>query len=117
MQSGHTGWGADAMHETSVAVPRLYHAPSSYYSMIARLALAEGGIAYQPVFVEIHVRMSQQQPDYVRLNPNMTVPTLVLADRVLDQSRDIARSASARRASMARRKHGSIFTTPTRSKS
>ncbi len=24
--------------------PRLYHAPSSYYSMIARLALAEAGI-------------------------------------------------------------------------
>lgn len=73
--------------------PRLYHAPSSYYSMIARLALAEGGIAWEPVFVDIHARMSQQQPDYVRLNPNMTVPTLVLADRILDQSRDIAEYA------------------------
>ena len=29
--------------------------------------------------VDIHVKMVQQQPDYVRLNPNMTVPTLVLA--------------------------------------
>src|SRR6476659_7549080 len=75
------------------AKPRLYHAPSSYYSMIARLALAKGGIAYEPVFVEIHVRMSQQRPDYLRLNPNMTVPTLVLADRILDQSRDIAEYA------------------------
>ena len=37
--------------------------------------------------------MVQQQPDYVRLNPNMTVPTLVLADRILDQSRDIAEYA------------------------
>ena len=37
--------------------------------------------------------MAQQQPDYVRLNPNMTVPTLVLADRILDQSRDIAEYA------------------------
>jgi ganglioside-induced differentiation-associated protein 1 len=73
--------------------PRLYHAPSSYYSMIARLALAEGGVAYKPVFVDIHVRRGQQQPDYVRLNPNMTVPTLVLADRILDQSRDIAEYA------------------------
>jgi ganglioside-induced differentiation-associated protein 1 len=81
------------MHKTSVAKPRLYHAPSSYYSMIARLALTEGGVAYESVFVEIHVRMSQQQPDYVRLNPNMTVPTLVLADRILDQSRDIAEYA------------------------
>ncbi|MFO1084083.1 MAG: glutathione S-transferase family protein [Reyranellaceae bacterium] len=74
----------------SSAKPRLYHTPSSYYSMIARLALAEGGVAYEPVFVDIHFRLSQQEPDYVRLNPNMTVPTLVLADRVLDQSRDIA---------------------------
>ena len=73
--------------------PRLYHALSSYYSMIARLALVEGGIAYESVVLDIHLRMTQQQPDYVRLNPNMTVPTLVLPDRVLDQSRDIAEHA------------------------
>lgn len=73
--------------------PRLYHALSSYYSMIARLALVEGGIACESVVLDIHLRMVQQQPDYVRLNPNMTVPTLVLADRVLDQSRDIAAHA------------------------
>ena len=73
--------------------PRLYHALSSYYSMIARLALIEGGIAYEPVVVDIHLRMVQQQPDYVRLNPNMTVPTLVLPDRILDQSRAIAEYA------------------------
>jgi tetrachloro-p-hydroquinone reductive dehalogenase len=79
--------------ETFGAKPRLYHTPSSYYSMIARLALIEGGIAYDPVFLDIHFRMSQQRPDYVRLNPNMTVPTLVLADRILDQSRDIAEYA------------------------
>lgn len=77
----------------SGARPRLYQTPSSYYSMIARLALAEGGIAYERVFVDIHFRMSQQQPDYVRLNPGMTVPTLVLADRVLVESRDIAEYA------------------------
>ena len=47
----------------SPAKPRLYHTPSSYYSMIARLALAEGGVAYEPVFVDIHFRMSQQEPD------------------------------------------------------
>lgn len=77
----------------SGAKPRLYHTPSSYYSMIARLALAEGGIAHERVFVDIHFRLSQQQPDYVRINPGMTVPTLVLADRILDQSRDIAEYA------------------------
>jgi glutathione S-transferase len=78
---------------SSGAKPRLYHALSSYYSMIARLALIEGGIAYEPVVVDIHLKMVQQRPDYVRLNPNMTVPTLVLADRILDQSRDIAEYA------------------------
>lgn len=77
----------------SGAKPRLYHTPSSYYSMIARLALAEGGIAHERVFVDIHFRLSQQQPDYVRLNPGMTVPTLVLADRILVESRDIAEYA------------------------
>jgi ganglioside-induced differentiation-associated protein 1 len=70
--------------------PRLYHAPSSYYSMIARLALQEGGITYEPVFLDIHLRMSQQQPDYARLNAAMTVPTLELPGRILDQSRGIA---------------------------
>jgi glutathione S-transferase len=77
----------------SGAKPRLYQTPSSYYSMIARLALAEGGIAHERVFVDIHFRLSQQQPDYVRINPGMTVPTLMLADRILDQSRDIAEYA------------------------
>jgi glutathione S-transferase len=72
---------------------RLYHNPSSYYSMIARLALHEGGIAYKPVFVDIHLRMSQQSPDYVRLNPNMTVPMLVRPGHILDQSRGIAEYA------------------------
>jgi glutathione S-transferase len=79
--------------ELSGTRPRLYHALSSYYSMIARLALIEGGVAYKSVVVDIHLKMMQQRPDYVRLNPNMTVPTLVLPDRVLGQSRDIAEYA------------------------
>lgn len=81
------------MTELAGARPRLYQTPSSYYSMIARLALAEGGIVYERVFVDIHYRLSQQQPDYVRLNPGMTVPTLVLADRILVESREIAEYA------------------------
>ncbi len=72
---------------------RLYHAPSSFYSMITRLALAECGLAFEPVFVDIHFRMSRQQPDYVRLNPGMTVPTLVGPDFVLRDSRDMAEYA------------------------
>lgn len=67
----------------------LYHAPSSYYSMIARLALAEAGVAARMATLDIHRRMEQLQPGYVALNPHMTVPTLVLPDRVLADSRDI----------------------------
>ncbi len=44
------------------AKPRLYHAPSSYFSTIARLALAEAGLDHDQVFVDIHVRGSQQSP-------------------------------------------------------
>ncbi|TAL79144.1 MAG: glutathione S-transferase family protein [Beijerinckiaceae bacterium] len=73
--------------------PRLYHNPASYYSMIARLALAESGLVYERVFVDIHLRASQQRPDYVRLNPNMTVPSPTLPGRILDQSRNIAEYA------------------------
>ena len=92
----------------SAETPRLYHTPSSYYSMIARLALAEGGIAHERIFVDIHFRLGQQQPDYVRINPGMTVPTLVQADRILDQSMRSARRPTPRR------KPGSTFTTAIR---
>lgn len=78
---------------SSAFKPRLYHNFSSYYSMIARLALAEGGVAYEPVFIDIHFRRGQQDPDYVRMNPGMTVPTLVLPGRILIESRDIAEYA------------------------
>ena len=74
---------------TAPAGAHLYHAASSYYSMIARLALTEGGVAYTSVPVDIHRRKEQFAPDYVRLNPGMTVPTLQLPDRVLTESRDI----------------------------
>ena len=63
--------------------------------MIARLALAEAGIDHEQVFMDIHFRASQQLPAYARLNPNMTVPTLVPPGRVLDQSRDILNFALA----------------------
>ena len=57
--------------------------------MIARLAFAEAGLDHEQVFVDIHFRGSQQSPAYARLNPNLTVPTLVLPERTLDQSREI----------------------------
>jgi glutathione S-transferase len=81
--------------KTGGAHGRLYHAASSYYSMIARLSLAEAGITCDLSTVDIHAHMDQFEPAYVRLNRNMTVPTLVLPGRVLDQSRDIMEWALA----------------------
>lgn len=75
--------------ESTSAAPRLHHAASSYYSAIARLALVEAHIPFTPVALDIHRRMSQFDPSYVRINPNMTVPALELADRTLTDSRDI----------------------------
>ncbi|APR78847.1 Hypothetical protein A7982_04194 [Minicystis rosea] len=68
---------------------RLHHTASSYYSAIARLALVERGIPFESVRVDIHRRMEQLAPDYARINPNLTVPTLEIDGRVLSQSRDI----------------------------
>ena len=67
--------------------PRLYHAASSYYSMIARLALIEAGRPFTPVKLDIHRRMAQFEPTYARLNPHMTVPTLMLYGGPLSDSR------------------------------
>jgi tetrachloro-p-hydroquinone reductive dehalogenase len=68
---------------------RLYHAASSYYSMIARLAFVERELTFEGMIVDIHRRRAHFEPSYVRLNPNMTVPTFVDGERVLSDSRDI----------------------------
>jgi glutathione S-transferase len=68
---------------------RLHHAGSSYYSMIARLALVERGVPFESVKLDIHRRKQQLAADYARLNPNLTVPTLEVGGRALTQSRDI----------------------------
>ena len=52
----------------------LYSNNSSYYSMIARLVLAEKGVAYDLHNIDIHINMEQFSPEYVKIQPNMTVP-------------------------------------------
>jgi glutathione S-transferase len=74
----------------------LYHAPSSYYSMIARLALHEAGLPFDSRQMDIHRRKDQLAPWYVAINPHMTVPTLVDGERVLRDSRDILAFAAQR---------------------
>ena len=76
----------------------LYHAPSSYSSMIARLGLLEGGVVFDSHPMDIHFAQQQNQPWYIAVNPHMTVPSLVGEGPLLTDSRDIldhaARSAA-----------------------
>src|SRR5689334_20278158 len=68
---------------------QLFHSPSSYYSMIARLGLTESGRPFALTKIDIHRRMAQFEPSYVRINPHMTVPALVVPGRTIADSRDI----------------------------
>jgi glutathione S-transferase len=72
----------------------LYQAASSYYSMIARLALHEAEVDFESHVVDIHFAKQQFTPWYRALNPNMTVPTLVDGKKILTDSHDILRYAA-----------------------
>lgn len=67
----------------------LYSNNSSYYSMIARLVLAEKGVAYDLHNIDIHINMEQFSPEYVKIQPNMTVPVLVCDGVNIDDSHRI----------------------------
>ena len=54
----------------------LFHAAPSYYSMVARLALAEAEVPTISRLMDIHLAKQQLSPAYRQLNPKMTVPTL-----------------------------------------
>ncbi len=72
----------------------LYSAPSSYYSMIGRLALKEAEVPFENQYMDIHLRKEQLAPWYVALNPHMSVPTLVDGKTILIDSQDILRLAA-----------------------
>ena len=67
----------------------LYNASSSYYSMIARLALLEAGVVFENRRMDIHIAKEQFSPSYLAINPAMTVPTLTDGNRSWTDSRDI----------------------------
>lgn len=72
----------------------LFHAAPSYYSMLARLALAEAELAYTGRLLDIHLAKQQLQEPYRRLNPHMTVPTLRGPGLLLTDSGEILRYAA-----------------------
>ena len=73
----------------------LFHAAPSYYSMVARLALAEAGIPTISRLMDIHVAKQQLSPAYRQLNPHMTVPTLRGPDWLFTDSSQILAYAAA----------------------
>ena len=77
--------------------PTLYHAASSYYSMVARYALVLSGIEYDSRLLDIHKKREQLKAWYVTINPAMTVPALQVSDQVLGSSTEIVQYAVANR--------------------
>ena len=63
----------------------LYHGITSVCSIKVRIGLAEIGLDYEDAVVDLQ-KGEQHDPDYVRLNPDHVVPTLVDGDRVLVES-------------------------------
>jgi glutathione S-transferase len=57
--------------------------------MIARLCLAEKEVAYDLHDVDIHIKLEQFAPEYVAMQPNMTVPVLNSNGSIIADSRMI----------------------------
>jgi glutathione S-transferase len=57
-------------------IPALYHNDMSTCAQKVRLTLAEKGVQWEGKHLNLRAR-DQQQPDYLKLNPNAVVPTLV----------------------------------------
>jgi len=72
----------------------LYHASSSYYSMIARLALLSAKVPSTYRRMDIHLAKEQLSDWYLKINPHMTVPALVDGTQTLTDSRDILKYAA-----------------------
>ena len=60
----------------------LYHGTTSVCAIKARLALHEKGLEWDGEILDLH-RGDQHRPEYLQLNPNGVVPTLVHAGRVI----------------------------------
>src|SRR5438105_14246242 len=63
----------------------LYDSPGSPCARRVRAVLLEKGIAWTTRLVDL-TRMEQKRPEYLALNPNGVVPTLLHGERVLYES-------------------------------
>jgi len=63
----------------------LYHWEPNANSGKPMLTLAEKGVEYQSHYLDL-LRFDQHQPEYLRINPDGTIPALVHDERVLTES-------------------------------
>jgi GSH-dependent disulfide-bond oxidoreductase len=63
----------------------LYHWEPNANSGKPMLALAEKGVEYRSHYLDL-LKFDQHQPDYLRINPDGTIPALVHGARVLTES-------------------------------
>ena len=75
------------MSDANASAPKLvlYHGWRSSASRRVRLALAEKGLAYEGRIVDM-IKGDQHSPEYLAMNPNGVVPTLLHDDQVLYES-------------------------------
>ena len=66
---------------------KLYNAPHSTCSQKVRICLAEKGLPFEDVRLDLGKGKDQLKPEYLKLNPNGVVPTLVDdGDVIIDSS-------------------------------
>ncbi|MDP6173097.1 MAG: glutathione S-transferase family protein [Rhodospirillales bacterium] len=66
----------------------LYHFWSSVCSVKARMALAEKGVEWESRYIDLF-RFDQMEPEYLAINPDGVVPTLVHDGQVIRESSNI----------------------------
>lgn len=64
---------------------KLYNSPASVCSIKARLGLTEIGLDYDSIQLDL-AKGEQHTPEYLALNPNGVIPTLIDGDLVLGES-------------------------------
>ena len=72
----------------------LFDTPGSPCARRVRIVLLEKGLTWETRLVDL-TRMEQKRPEYLALNPNGVVPTLVHDDRVVYESNVITEYVDA----------------------
>lgn len=70
---------------------QLYHMAPSFYSTLARLTLAEKGVSYEAISVNIGPMMENYQPWYMKMHPEGVVPLLAHDGQLITETTTIMR--------------------------